>query len=183
MPFGMPKGGRLFFSRSRLTGVLAVHPEAVVARTWLIIGDRGSVHERLVYELAAGTRDGTLFTDEIRCPVHVADLSAALLELASGNSSGIHHVAGPDAVSRHELGVLIARRDGLDASRLPTGLRLTARCPAPWMCASTAGDPAPPAHHAARRSRVRSGSESVMSPEFVARGRRNDLGRELLWRE
>jgi dTDP-4-dehydrorhamnose reductase len=48
-----------------------------------------------------GTRDGTLFTDDIRCPVHVADLAAALLELASGNDSGIHHVAGPDAVSRH----------------------------------------------------------------------------------
>lgn len=55
--------------------------------------------------------------------MHVADLAAALLELASGNSSGIHHVPGPDAVSRHELGILIARRDGLDASRLPTGLR------------------------------------------------------------
>ncbi|WP_405521541.1 sugar nucleotide-binding protein [Streptomyces canus] len=105
------------------TGVLAVYPEAVVARTSLIIGDGGSVHECLVHELAAGTRDGALFTDDIRCPVHVADLAAALLELASGHSSGIHHVAGPDAVSRHELGILIARRDGLDASRLPTGLR------------------------------------------------------------
>ncbi|WP_405467457.1 SDR family oxidoreductase [Streptomyces canus] len=104
------------------TGVLAVYPEAVVARTSLIIGG-GSAHERLVHELAAGTRDGALFTDDIRCPVHVADLAAALLELASGNSSGIHHVAGPDAVSRHELGILIAGRDGLDASRLPTGLR------------------------------------------------------------
>ncbi|KQW00349.1 sugar nucleotide-binding protein [Streptomyces sp. Root369] len=131
-------GGRVHYDESRLpdpitpygaakaaaeAGVLAVHPEAVVARTSLIIGDGGSAHERLVHELAAGTRDGTLFTDDFRCPVHVADLAAALLELASGNSSGIHHVAGPDAVSRHELGVLIARRDGLDAARLPTGLR------------------------------------------------------------
>ncbi|MEX1659170.1 sugar nucleotide-binding protein [Streptomyces pseudovenezuelae] len=105
------------------TGILAVYPEAVVARTSLIIGDVRSGHERLVHELAAGTRNGILFTDDIRCPVHVADLAAALLELASGNSSGIHHVAGPDAVSRHELGILIARRDGLDASRLPTGRR------------------------------------------------------------
>jgi dTDP-4-dehydrorhamnose reductase len=106
------------------TGGLAVQPEAVVASTSLIIGDGGSVHERLVHELAAGTtRDGALFTDDIRCPVRVADLAAALLEPASGHSSGIHHVAGPHAVSRHELGILIARRDGLDASRLPTGLR------------------------------------------------------------
>jgi dTDP-4-dehydrorhamnose reductase len=32
-------------------------------------------------------------------------------------------VAGTDAVSRYELGTLIARRDGLDQARLPTGLR------------------------------------------------------------
>lgn len=100
-----------------------MHPEAAVARTSLITGDGGSAHERLVHELAAGTRDGALFTDDVRCPVHVADLAAALLEPASGNSSGIHHLAGPDAVSRHELAILAARRDGPDASGLPTGLR------------------------------------------------------------
>ncbi len=36
---------------------------------------------------------------------------------------GVHHVAGPDAISRHELGVLITRRDGLDEHALPTALR------------------------------------------------------------
>ncbi|MGW3333825.1 SDR family oxidoreductase [Streptomyces rubiginosohelvolus] len=105
------------------TGILAVHPKAVVARTSLIIGHGLSVHERLVHELAAGTTDGALYTDDIRCPVHVSDLAAALLELADGSAAGIHHVAGSDALSRHQLGVLIAERDGLDASRLPTGLR------------------------------------------------------------
>ncbi|MEV0993154.1 dTDP-4-dehydrorhamnose reductase, partial [Streptomyces sp. NPDC049949] len=67
--------------------------------------------------------DGVLFTDDIRRPVHVADLAAALLELATSNTAGTHHIAGPDAVSRHELGILIAQRDGLDASRLPTAQR------------------------------------------------------------
>ncbi|MFF0449897.1 SDR family oxidoreductase [Streptomyces sp. NPDC004609] len=111
------------------TGILAVHPEAVVARTSLILGNGRSVHERAVHELAAGTRDGVLFTDDIRCPVHVADLAAAVLELASCDASGIHHLAGPDALSRHELGILIARRDGLDASRLPEGLRARSTLP------------------------------------------------------
>ncbi|WKU49109.1 sugar nucleotide-binding protein [Streptomyces sp. VNUA116] len=112
------------------TGVLAVYPDAVVARTSLIIGDDGrSGHERAVHGLVAGTRDGVLFTDDIRCPVHVADLAATLLELASSDASGIHHLAGPDAVSRHELGTLIARRDGLDASRLPAGLRAHSTLP------------------------------------------------------
>jgi dTDP-4-dehydrorhamnose reductase len=111
------------------TGVLAVHPKAVVARTSLIIGHGRSEHEQLVHQLAAGTVDGALFTDDIRCPVHVSDLAAALLELASGGAAGIRHLAGTDALSRHELGTLIARRDGLDASCLPTGLRADSTVP------------------------------------------------------
>ncbi|AJT70015.1 hypothetical protein T261_8422 [Streptomyces lydicus] len=111
------------------TGVRLVHPQAVVARTSLIIGDRQSVHVRAVHDLAAGTRNGVLFTDDIRCPVHVADLAAALLEIASCDANGVHHLAGADAVSRHELGTLIAKRDGLDASRLPSGLRADSSLP------------------------------------------------------
>ena len=95
----------------------------MVARTSLIIGDGKSAHERVVHEIASGVRPGVLFTDDIRCPVHVTDLAAALMELASGDASGIHHLGGRDAMSRHALGVLIARRDGLDEARLPTGLR------------------------------------------------------------
>ncbi|MYT68307.1 MULTISPECIES: sugar nucleotide-binding protein [unclassified Streptomyces] len=105
------------------TGVLAVAPEAVVARTSLIIGRGQSIHERVVHEMAAGTREGALFTDDIRCPVFVEDLAAALLELAAGETTGIRHLAGTDAISRHELGTLIAGRDGLDASRLRPALR------------------------------------------------------------
>lgn len=111
------------------TGVLLVHPDAVVARTSLIIGDGQSEHERAVHDLAAGTRAGVLFTDDIRCPVHVTDLAAALMELAPGEATGIHHLGGNEALSRHELGVLLARRDGLDDSRLPTGLRVDSALP------------------------------------------------------
>jgi dTDP-4-dehydrorhamnose reductase len=104
------------------TAVKAVAPGAVIARTSLIVGDDGgSQHERLVHALAAGTASGVLYTDNVRCPVHVTDLARALLELAGAAFSGTCHVAGPDAVSRHELGVLIARRDGLDAAALAAG--------------------------------------------------------------
>jgi dTDP-4-dehydrorhamnose reductase len=113
------------------TAIAAIIPKAVIARTSLIIGGGGSVHERRVHALAAGQTTGFLFTDDIRCPVHVADLAAALLELASSDHAGIHHVAGTDAVSRHELGMLIARRDGLDAAALPSGRRADANLPGP----------------------------------------------------
>jgi dTDP-4-dehydrorhamnose reductase len=113
------------------TAVKAISPAAVIARTSLIIGDGGSVHERRVHALATGEITGVLFTDDIRCPVHVADLAAALLELASPGPAGIHHVAGADAVSRHELGTLIARRDGLDPAALLSGRRADANLPGP----------------------------------------------------
>ncbi|MFD4525581.1 SDR family oxidoreductase [Streptomyces sp. NPDC058470] len=113
------------------TGVLAVHPAAVVARPSLILGNGRSEHERLVHHLVDGVVNGALFTDDIRCPVHVADLAAALWELAECDAAGIRHLAGADAVSRHELGVLIAERDGLDAARIPAGLRAASALPGP----------------------------------------------------
>ncbi|WP_431933110.1 SDR family oxidoreductase [Nonomuraea jabiensis] len=111
--------------------VQAIDPTAVVVRTSLIIGDGGSPHEDFVHALAAGGTDGVLFTDDVRCPVHVRDLASALLELASSDRAGIHHVAGADAVSRYELGCLIARRDGLDPARLPSGRRADTDLPGP----------------------------------------------------
>lgn len=101
------------------TAVKGVAPTAVIARTSLIIGRGDSPQETFVHALASGTVSGALFTDEVRCPVDVADLAAALLELGGSARSGVHHVAGRHAVSRYELGVLIARRDGLDPAGLP----------------------------------------------------------------
>ncbi|MFD8413993.1 sugar nucleotide-binding protein [Streptomyces sp. NPDC059650] len=57
------------------TAVRLLCPDAVVARTSLITGHSRSEHEQLVHALAAGTRQGALFTDDIRCPVHVNDLA------------------------------------------------------------------------------------------------------------
>jgi dTDP-4-dehydrorhamnose reductase len=112
------------------TVALAVCPDAVVARTSLIRGDGRSPHERLVHELARGG-DGALFEDERRCPVHVADLAAALVELAGNEVTGVLHVAGADGMSRLELGRLVARRDGLDADALRGTTRALAQVAGP----------------------------------------------------
>ena len=113
------------------TAVRAIAPDAVIARTSLIIGDGDSQHELLVHALATGATGGVLYTDQVRCPVHVTDLAGALLELAAAPHAGTCHVAGPDAVSRHQLGLLIAARDGLDPSALPAGPRPAAQFPGP----------------------------------------------------
>ncbi|MEU4426060.1 sugar nucleotide-binding protein [Actinoplanes sp. NPDC024001] len=101
------------------TAVRAILPSAAVVRTSLILGDGAGDHEILTHDLIAGGVKGALFTDEIRKPVHVDDLAGALLELAAGDYRGVLNVAGADALSRYELGVLVARRDGLDPAAVP----------------------------------------------------------------
>ncbi|MEV0899466.1 sugar nucleotide-binding protein [Actinoplanes sp. NPDC049802] len=101
------------------TAVRAIDPGAAIVRTSIIMGDGRGAHEILTHDLIAGRVGGALFTDEIRKPVHVDDLADALLELAGGDYAGVLNVAGPDAISRYDLGVLVARRDGLDAAAIP----------------------------------------------------------------
>lgn len=100
------------------TAVAAIDAGARIVRTSLIIGDEPYKHVGMVLDMLAGRNPGALFSDEIRCPIHVVDLAAALLELAEQDGGGVLNVAGPEAVSRYELGVLIARRYGHDPSRL-----------------------------------------------------------------
>ncbi|AJE85714.1 dTDP-4-dehydrorhamnose reductase [Streptomyces albus] len=111
------------------TAVRLLVPDAAVARTSLIVGHGRSAHERRVRALAADPRSGALFTDDFRCPVHVTDLAAALCELTVSEASGMFHLAGADAVSRYDLGVLLARREGLDPSRLPSARRADSALP------------------------------------------------------
>jgi dTDP-4-dehydrorhamnose reductase len=104
------------------TAVRAVARGAAIVRTSLILGDGRSPFEALVGDLAGGGR-GVLFRDEVLCPVHIADLSAALIEIAYAGDGGVFHVAGPDAITRYDLGCLVAARDGLDVGRLMPGRR------------------------------------------------------------
>jgi dTDP-4-dehydrorhamnose reductase len=102
--------------------VRAVAPGAAVVRSSLVVSAPDGPecpHETLTRDLIAGRVTGALFTDEIRCPVFVDDLSAALLKLAAVPFSGVLNVAGPDAASRYELGVAYARLRGLDVAAIP----------------------------------------------------------------
>ncbi len=119
--------------------VVAACPGALVVRTSLIVGGPGfpvSKHEQVALDPAI-----TFYEDEIRCPVQVGDLAAALLELAELDVSGVLHVAGADAVSRADLAELVAGRPvrrgpapegrsldcALDSSRARTLLRTDLR--------------------------------------------------------
>ena len=105
---------------------------AAVLRTSPIIGnspagDRG-LHERLFLGWKEG-RPAALFTDEIRQPVEVTNLADVTIELCErANLSGLFHWAGTEALSRHEIGVRIARHFGLDPDKV---VRAIARADVP----------------------------------------------------
>ncbi|GIF53314.1 dTDP-4-dehydrorhamnose reductase [Asanoa ferruginea] len=103
------------------TAVRALAPDAAVVRCSLIIGpDARSNQVAQSLRALDPESDLRLFRDEIRTPVGVADLAAAVLELAAGDYAGVLNVAGPEPLSRAELGELVARVHGLDPGRLRT---------------------------------------------------------------
>ncbi|MBI5394313.1 MAG: SDR family oxidoreductase [Verrucomicrobia bacterium] len=87
----------------------------VIVRTSLIYGPspRGNrgVDERLGIAIRGG-RPIRLFVDEFRAPISAANLADAVLELAGSPHTGIYHVAGAERLSRHDIGMAIARHFG-----------------------------------------------------------------------
>src|SRR4051812_3693237 len=107
--------------------VRAADPGALVVRTSLLYAGPGQApgpHERAALAVARGEQDMTFFDDEIRCPVQVDDLAAALLELARAEDlAGPLHVAGADAVDRATFARLIVAAAGLDPAVIRAGPR------------------------------------------------------------
>jgi dTDP-4-dehydrorhamnose reductase len=86
--------------------VALAHPDALLVRTSLLYGGA----EPSKHEVAARSPGNTFYTDEIRNPIRVQDLARALVDLAEVDVAGPLHVAGADAVSRHEFAELIAKQ-------------------------------------------------------------------------
>lgn len=115
--------------------VRAEMPDAAVIRTSLIVRaeppDRNSAW---VLDALSRGEPVRLFADELRCPIAVEDLAAQLWEIAqlpAGARAGVWHLAGPEAVSRYALGVLLALRNGLDPSAIAPALSASAPAPRP----------------------------------------------------
>jgi dTDP-4-dehydrorhamnose reductase len=96
--------------------VQAVGGEAVIVRTSLIYGWRPQLTRQIRW-IVEGLREGRpvwLFTDELRCPVWIESLAAAVIELARLDYVGVLNVAGAQALSRYEFGLRLAQAHGLD---------------------------------------------------------------------
>jgi dTDP-4-dehydrorhamnose reductase len=95
--------------------VLQINPMAIVARVnfygWSISGKR-SLAEFFVNNLRSG-KNVNGFTDVLFCPMLVTRLGGILLAMLEGGLRGLYHVVGPQAMSKYQFGVEIARKFGL----------------------------------------------------------------------
>ncbi len=89
---------------------------ALIVRTSLIYGWRPQLdrQSRWLVEDARAGRPLRLFTDELRCPIWVESLAAAVVELVERDDTGALHVAGAQALSRYEFGLRLLRFHGVD---------------------------------------------------------------------
>ena len=88
--------------------VRAEHASAVVIRTSLLVGESG-IMLRPAYECENFMRGQAvaLYRDEWRSPTLVDDVARAAWDLCALEVSGVFHVAGPEKLSRLELGRLL----------------------------------------------------------------------------
>lgn len=107
------------YGRSKALAEAAVRASGaavMIVRTSLIYGWRPQLdrQSRWLIEDARAGRPLRLFTDELRCPIWVESLAAAVVELAGRETTGVLHVAGAQALSRYEFGVRLLRFYGVD---------------------------------------------------------------------
>ena len=110
------------YGRTKLAGeeaALSDCPSAAVARIALTLGRghgvRGTSTESVLWALLRGGPI-RLFTDEYRTPVDPESVADALALLLARGGSGRFHLGGPERLSRHALGLRVARAFGLPGS-------------------------------------------------------------------
>jgi dTDP-4-dehydrorhamnose reductase len=121
------------YGHSKVDGeerVRKADPEALVCRLPLLYGDsfgRGlGASDGLLAALERGETP-VLFDDEWRTPLGVADAARALVELARGELAGTLHLAGPERLTRAELGRLILLSNGTGTGKVHRHFRTGTR--------------------------------------------------------
>ncbi len=106
------------YSRTKLAGEYAVFEEnkkAIVARVnfygWSLSGKRSLAeffHHNLTHQKSMSG-----FTDVKFCPMLVNHTARTLIKMLQNELSGLYHLVGPQAMSKYQFGVEIARRFSL----------------------------------------------------------------------
>ncbi len=124
------------YGRSKLDAErrIAPLPNTLAVRVPLLFGVPTNGRETTFVKQMAALRCGqpvSLFTDEHRTPIELADAARALLGLAESARCGVIHIAGAERLSRFELIERVAGREGLDRRLLKPVSRLDFSAPEP----------------------------------------------------
>jgi dTDP-4-dehydrorhamnose reductase len=111
------------YGRSKLAGelaALAALPQAIVVRTaWVYTGGTGKDFVAVMRRLAAGDGPVDVVDDQTGSPTYVADVAAALLQVAGGRVPGpILHAANEGAVTRFQQARAAFEECGADPQRV-----------------------------------------------------------------
>lgn len=111
------------YSRTKLAGeqaVLSENPNAIVARVnfygWSLSGRRSLAE--FFYNNLTYNKSMSGFTDIKFCPMLVNDTARTLIKMLQRSLSGLYHLVGPQAMSKYQFGVEIARRFTLKESEI-----------------------------------------------------------------
>lgn len=118
--FPNPMGAYALTKYEGEQAVLSVDPLAIVARVnfygWSLSGRR-SLAEFFVENLTHGNMVSG-FTDVTFCPMLANHLGVVLIMMVKANLHGLYHVVGPEAMTKYQFGVEIARQFGLDERKI-----------------------------------------------------------------
>jgi len=100
--------------------VMTANPKALVARAnfygWSLSGKR-SLAEFFFHNLM-NNKSMSGFTDVIFCPMLVNDTARILVKILEKGMKGLYHLVGPQAMSKYQFGVEIARKFQLQESEI-----------------------------------------------------------------
>lgn len=114
-------------TKAEAEGCLARLDRALVVRLPLMYGFPVARRPGTFAGQVAALRSGEslrLFTDEYRTPLWLADAAVALIALARSQETGVIHVAGPERLSRFEMGERFAECLGIGEPRIVAASRL-----------------------------------------------------------
>ncbi|KXK13093.1 MAG: putative dTDP-4-dehydrorhamnose reductase [Chloroflexi bacterium OLB14] len=111
------------YAKTKLDGewaVLTENPEALVARVnfygWSLNGKRSLAE--FFYNNLTNNKSMSGFTDVLFCPMLVNDTARLLIKMLKKELKGLYHVVGPQAMSKYQFGVEIARKFHLKESEI-----------------------------------------------------------------
>jgi dTDP-4-dehydrorhamnose reductase len=124
------------YGRSKLGGEIAarVHPGALVVRVPLLYGIPAVARPSTFREQCNALvqrRPLTLFHDEHRTPLSLEDAALALIRTAESDQTGVLHIAGPERLSRLEMGHILADALGVERPLIESASRLSISAPEP----------------------------------------------------